>query len=93
MSKKLIRQQQILLMIVFGFIEQMDATDFNNVKTYSAIKNVMRNVHRNYLVFVEFICKNLTPEQREKTFEWANILFKILTERPTAKSYYKVNNS
>ena len=50
-------------MIVFGYIETMDASDFNNVKIYSAIKNVIRNVHRNYLVFVEFICKNLTPEQ------------------------------
>lgn len=50
-------------MMILGFIENMEVQDFNNVKLYSAVKNVMRNVHRNYLVFVEFICKNLTPEQ------------------------------
>lgn len=50
----------------------MDTFEYNNVKIFSAVKNIIRNVHRNYLVFIEFICKNLTTEQREKTFDWAN---------------------
>jgi len=59
-SKKLIRQQQVLLIIIMGFIETMDAIEYNNVKIFSAVKNVIRNVHWNYLVFIEFICRNLT---------------------------------
>jgi len=53
----------------------------------------MMNIHKNYLVFVEFICKNLTNEQRSKTKEWVDELYRILQDRPAAKTYYRSNNT
>jgi hypothetical protein len=32
-------------MMILGFIETMDAHEFNNVKIFSAVKNIIRNVH------------------------------------------------
>lgn len=58
-------------------------------QTMAAVKNILANLHKNYLVFVEFICKNLTHQQKEKTKEWVDELYKILQERPAAKAYYK----
>ena len=62
-SKKLTRQYQLLVSLAFGFIESMTPAEYSNSKIYTSIKNVMRGLHRNYLVFVEFIHKNLTPQQ------------------------------
>lgn len=92
-SKKLIRQQQILLLLVIGYIELMEEPIKKSHKTLASIKNIMTNVHKNYLVFVEFICKNLNYEQRTKTKEWVDELYRILEERPAAKTYYKCNNT
>lgn len=64
-----------------------------NPKILTSVKNILQNVHKNYLVFVEFINKNLTPEQRNRTLEWASALETILETRPTIKSYYKTTNS
>ena len=58
----------------------MNSQISKNPKILSAVKNILQNVHKNYLVFVEFICKNLTPEQRVKTQEWASILLQILQD-------------
>ena len=81
------------MILILGYVEQMGSHEFNNVKIYSQIKNVFINVHRNYLVFVEFICKNLTPDQKEKTRDWANCLYNVLQDRPNVKGQYKSNNS
>lgn len=71
----------------------MEPSITKSAKNLSSIKNIMTNVHKNYLIFVEFICKNLTSEQRTKTKEWVEELFNILQNRPEAKNYYKSNNT
>ena len=53
----------------------------------------MANIHKNYLIFVQFVCRNLTDEQKTKTQEWVAQLFYILQNRPDNKSYYKSNNT
>ena len=50
-------------------------------------------MHKNYLIFVEFICKNLNDDQRTKTKQWVDELYTILNERPAAKTYENCNNT
>lgn len=59
----------------------------------TSIKNILNNLHKNYLIFIEFICKNMTDQQMEKTKLWVNELYRILRERPAAKSYMRFNNT
>ena len=92
-QNKLIRQQQIILILTLAYVELLDSSSFRNVKIISSLKNIMINIHKNYLVFVEFICKNLTNEQRSKTKEWVDELYHILQDRPAAKTYYRSNNT
>jgi len=76
-----------------SYVEVMGQYLNDNPKILNAVKNILQNVHKNYLVFVEFINKNLTPEQRSKTHEWASSLESILEDRPSVKTYYKNTNS
>ena len=92
-SKKLIWTQQIVLATIVSYVEVMGQYLVDNPKILNAVKNILQNVHKNYLVFVEFINKNLTPEQRSKTHEWASSLEAILENRPSVKTYYKNTNS
>ena len=92
-SQKLIRQQQVVLVLVLGFAESLAPFELNNSKITRQLKSALKHVHQNYLVFVEFICKNLTQAQKEKTHEWAAALIRILGERPQVKTYSKSNNS
>jgi uncharacterized membrane protein YkgB len=92
-AKKLIRVQQIIVILTLGYLEIMEAEVFKTAKVMSAVKNIMANVHKNYLIFVQFVCRNLTDEQKTKTEEWVGQLFHILQNRPDNKSYYKANNT
>ena len=92
-SKKLIRHQQIIVILIMGFIELMEYKMLKSHQTMTSVKNILANIHRNYLVFVEFICKNLTYQQKTKTKEWVEELYRILEERPVAKTYYRCNNT
>lgn len=92
-AKKLIRVQQILMLLSIGLIELMESEIFKKSTSISAIKNILANIHKNYLIFIEFICKNLTEHQKQKTKEWVTELFRILQDRPAAKTYYKSNNT
>jgi hypothetical protein len=53
----------------------------------------MSNMHKNFLIFVDFICKNLTYQQRTKTKQWVDELYYILSNRPAAKTHYQCNNT
>ena len=92
-AKKLIRVQQIIVCITFGYVELNEIEVFKKSKTMSAVKNIMTNIHKNYLIFVQFVCRNLTDDQKTKTQEWVAQLFYILQNRPDNKSYYKSNNT
>ena len=92
-AKKLIRVQQILVALTIGYLEIMEDNVYKTAKSISAIKNVLANLHKNYLIFVQFVCRNLTDEQKSKTQEWVRQLFHILQNRPDTKSYYKANNT
>lgn len=57
------------------------------------MKNIINNLHRNYLVFIQFITNNLTDDQFEAAIEWAGKLETVLDVRPVMKSHYNVHNS
>jgi hypothetical protein len=92
-SKKLIRHQQILLMLTVGYVELMSVNIFKSSRNLSSVKNIMSNMHKNFLIFVDFICKNLTYQQRTKTKQWVDELYYILSNRPAAKTHYQCNNT
>jgi hypothetical protein len=92
-SKKLIRHQQILLLLTIGYIELMQTNIYKSSRNLSSIKNIMSNMHKNFLIFVDFICKNLTYQQRTKTKQWVDELYYILNNRPAAKTHYRCNNT
>jgi hypothetical protein len=92
-SIKLIKTHQILLWIFMSYLEVNESVLFHNPKIRSSIKNIVNNLHRNYMVFIEFITKNLTDEQFYDSLEWTNKLEKVLQIRPVMKCNYKVNNS
>lgn len=87
-SQKIIRCQQIIVILVIGYLEVMDTSLYSNIKSISSISNIMSFMHKSYLIFVEFICAHLNDQQREKTQQWVDALYNILNERPAAKTYY-----
>lgn len=54
-SRKYIRIQQILLVMTFGYAELMYASLSKNTRNMTSVKNILSNMHKNYLIFVEFI--------------------------------------
>lgn len=76
-----------------SYLEVNESVLFHNPKIRSSIKNIVNNLHRNYMVFIEFITKNLTDEQFYDSLEWTNKLERVLQIRPVMKCNYKVNNS
>ena len=54
-SKKLIRIQQIILLLTIGYIELMNTNLYKNAKNVSSVNNIMSFMHKNYLIFVDFI--------------------------------------
>lgn len=93
LSKKLIKTQQILLWIFLGYIDSHEDLIYKSPKTWANLKNIINNLHRSYLVFIQFITWNLTEEQYEAAVDWAGKLTKVLETRPVMKSYYNVHNS
>lgn len=88
-SKKLIRQYQIAFIMVLGYLECIDSLESLNFKTYSSLKNILNNVHSNYLVFVRFIYKNLSDDQKYQTKDICDQIQKVINDRPTNKSQLK----
>ena len=76
-----------------GYIEVNNDDLYFSPKKWSNIKNIINNLHRNYLVFVQFIATNLTDEQYNNSIDWASKLNKVLDTRPVMKSHYNVHNS
>ena len=62
-------------------------------KSWTNIKNIINNLHRNYLIFIQFITNNLNDEQFEQAQDWAAKLEDVLYTRPVMKSHYNVHNS
>lgn len=92
-SKKLIRQQQIILILVMSYIETSECNFLREPQSRSSIKNILENAHKNYLIFVDFICRNLTADQKRQTFSWAEALMTVLKTRSTRKTFYKSDNN
>jgi hypothetical protein len=93
LSKKLIKTQQILVWIFIGYIDSHEEIIYKSPKHWANLKNIINNLHRSYLVFIQFITWNLTEEQYEAAVDWAGKLSKVLEIRPVMKSYYNVHNS
>ena len=66
---------------------------FKNFKIWTNTKNIINYLHRNFLVFVQFIWNNLTDEQFDASYDWAVKLENVLQTRPVMKSHYNVYNS
>lgn len=75
-------------MIILGYLELSKNTENLKFKDYSSIKNIFTNIHKNYLVFMDFLYKNLTKDQINKTKKITEQIFTVLNERPTAKIHY-----
>jgi hypothetical protein len=75
-------------MITLGYLELSKNTGSLKFKDHSSVKNIFTNIHKNYLVFMDFLYKNLTKDQINKTKKITERIFTILNERPTAKIHY-----
>jgi len=64
--KKLIREYQIIFILTLGYLEIIESVKNTNFKNFSSIKNILANVHNNYLVFLRFLYRFLTDDQKEK---------------------------
>jgi hypothetical protein len=91
--KKLIRQYQIMFILTLGYLELHKKSESMKLKAYTCIKNILTNVHRNYLVFLEFLYKNLSEDQRERTRRVTEKMLTVLNDRPTNKLQYKCSPS
>ena len=83
--RKLIRQYLIMFILTIGYLENVKKAQNLKFKAYSSIKTILTNIHRNYLVFVEFLNKNLSNNQKEKNKRTTNKLLAILSQRSTNK--------
>jgi hypothetical protein len=92
-SKKLMKTHQITLTLFMSYLEVYEHHVYENSRNWSNVKNIINNLHRNFMVFVEFITKNLTEEQYDAAVDWANKLQKVLCTRPVMKSHYNAYNS
>lgn len=93
LSKKLIKNHQMLLWIFIGFLQITSLEAYNHLKIWTNTKNIINYLHRNFLVFVQFICNNLTEEQFDAAYDWAIQLENVLKTRSVMKSHYNVYNS
>ena len=100
-SKRLMKTHQVVMIITIAYAEHFESELRQKGKLLSAIKNLLANVHQNFLIFVDFIVASLNDEQRNNVSiislteyqDWAAALLRVLAERPNRKSYYKAQNA
>ena len=92
-SRKLIKVHQILLWIFIGFIEIHAESHYTNLKSWNNMKNMIKYLHRSYLVFIQFINGNLSDDQYSTAIDWASKLNHILWTREVMNNLYNVHNS
>ena len=63
-SRKLMKVHQIVQVLTIGYIEVFEQELRSAGKLISAVKNLLYNVHQNFLIFVDFILSSLNEEQR-----------------------------
>lgn len=93
LSKRLIKHHQVLLCLLIGYLETNDLEIYKRQKVWNHVKDAMASLHRNYLVFVEFICTNLTDDQYEAAKDWAIILEEVLQSREITDASNNLFNS
>ena len=93
LSRKLIKTHQILLWIFIGYLEAHEKGLFETSKMWSNVKNIIKYLHRSYLVFIQFINGNLSEDQYTTAMDWASKLNNILNTRPVMKNFYDIHNS
>lgn len=92
-SKKLIKRYQVLFTVFIGYLELNQFAMYTNQKVWNTTKNAIDNLHRNYLVFIEFILANLTKEQNLMAKSCVQALRKVLEMRTVMKTHYSLFNS
>lgn len=93
LSRKLIKIHQILLLIFIGYIEIHAQSLYKIPNSWSNAKNIIKYLHRSYLVFIQFINGNLSEDQYSTSIDWASKLNNILCTRSAMKNLYNVHNS
>ena len=78
LSRKLIKNHQVLLCIFIGFVETHQDIIYKFPKSWSNAKNLIRYLQRSYLVFIQFINGNLSDDQYSTAMDWASKLNNIL---------------
>jgi hypothetical protein len=86
-SKKLIKTQQILLCVFIGYLELCEDTLYETDKKWKSLLNIINNLQRSYLVFIQFITSNLTEDQYDAACDWAGKLCKVLETRKVMKTH------
>ncbi|CAI2387443.1 unnamed protein product [Moneuplotes crassus] len=93
LSRRLIKNHQVLLCIFIGFIESHQNFIYKFSQCWSKAKNLIKYLQRSYLVFIQFINNNLSDDQYNSAMDWATRLNNILCTRPVMEELYGVHNS
>ena len=91
--RKIVRHNLIIFMLTLGYLEIIEDLKSVNFKTFSSIKSIINNAYNNFIIFLKFLYKHLSEEERLRTKDfWDKILY-ILNERSQVKQYYKCTQS
>lgn len=90
---KLMKYFQVLLCLFICFIDINESKLYVKNQTWINVKTVINYIHRNYLVFIEFILTNLTSDQFSFAKEWVEKLQKLVVTRSVMKQSSSLFNS
>jgi hypothetical protein len=90
---KLMKYFQVLLCLFICFIDINESKLYAKNQTWINVKTVINYLHRNYLVFIEFILTNLTSDQFSFAKEWTEKLQKLVVTRSVMKQSSSLFNS
>lgn len=79
--------------MLIGYLETSYLGLYQNLKVLENARRIIGYLHRNYLVFVQFIMNNITDEQYKVAYDWAQKLDKVVSTRPVMKTLNNVYNS
>ena len=61
-SRKLMKVHQVVQVLTMSYVECYEQELRNSGKLISAVKNLLYNVHQNFLIFIDFILASLNEE-------------------------------
>ena len=65
--RKIVRHNLIIFMLTLGYLEIIEDLKSVNFKTFSSIKSIINNAYNNFIIFLKFLYKHLSEEERLRT--------------------------